>query len=155
MVGRGCFSSLVEKLLATEANCCEMVESCNGNFGLKTTFAQTEPYMGTEKCRHPHFEMIPCISQGWICMHAYFANTFKSSQGLSAFSSLLCSNAYHLCIHPHCSTITYPTQNTTFTWLLQRWQAEGNIRFVVPFIYASRFNLICAPTRDWSHNLGI
>lgn len=59
----------MEKLLAIQVHFCDMLESCNGNFGLKT-FAETEPHMKTEKCRHPHFEMMHLPVKKRMNLHA-------------------------------------------------------------------------------------
>lgn len=82
--------------------------------------------------------------RGWICMQGYF--------GLSAFSSLLCSNAYQfLCIHP----IALPSSSIqiTFTWLLQWWQKHQICCSL--YLCIHWFILICTPTRNWTHNLSV
>lgn len=137
----GCFSGLVEKLLVIQAHFCETLESRNSNFGLRTTFAQTEPHVGTEKRRHPHFETMHYITQKEECpCKATFQS--RQCQGLPVFSSLLCSNAYQfLCVHS-IALLSIPLR---IPHSPDSYNGDRNIQFVVPFIYASTGSFLYVP----------
>lgn len=150
MVGRGC-NNLMEKLLAIQVHFCDMLESCNGNFGLKT-FAETEPHMETEKCRHPHFEMMHLPVKKRMYLHARLLCNYTYSLLFPALLKCLSLLVYSLpLLYHHLSHSEYhihltPTKVTN---------GEKHPIYCSFYLGIHWFILICALTRYWTYNLGI